>query len=408
MVSFLNDTIFYRWLRSAVYLVVYVCLLGFWFFGLPGTTEAVWFDSSWDYRVKVEVNPTKVGTTTATTNFPVYNDCGGFPTTFWTLSSSTGADIRVVESDELTETPFEMVSFSTSSQKCELHFLADSLSTTSSSTFYIYYGNPAAQTYAVGATYGRNAVWASYNHVWHLGDAVDSKGAAANGTDTGVTYSAGSVGNEAVFGGSQQIQVASGVVDNANTTSFSITGWVKTAVAGVWLLAHQNNTSFRSQKDVAILSGDLTFQINPTNTGTDQLVAEQASEVYDDNTRRFISVTYDGSKNTTGVRFYLNGVSYATTSITNNMTSASPTSIPLFLGSRGGAGGYLTGSMDEWRIKPERLSDSYILTEYNNQSSTSTFFYIGAQEAETAPEATTTPSTSITGGGALSGGTILR
>lgn len=330
------------------------------------------------------------------------------PAEFW--DTATTGDIRVVESDEETETPFEVVSFSTTTEQGELHFLADSLSTTSSSTFYIYYGNPAATAYAPTDTYGRNAVWTSYNHVWHLGNAVDAAGVAVNGTDTGVSYSSGRLGNSAVFGGSQQIQVASGVDNNANTTAFSISGWVKTTSANAWFMAHQNNSTFRSQKDVMILGSDLQFQINPTNSGGDQLVVEQASETYNDDSWRFITVTYDGSKSTAGVDFYLNGVNYARTSLVNNMTNASPTSIPLFLGSRGAAGGFLTGSMDEWRIKPEELSASYIVTQYNNQSSTSTFYFIGAQETDAPPvepEATTTPQTVIQGG-VFGGGTIIQ
>jgi hypothetical protein len=66
------------------------------------------------------------------------------------------------------------------------------------------------------------------------------------------------------------------------------------------------------------------------------------------------------------------------------------------------------GLLDEMRIFNGAKSNARIRTEYNNQSSTSTFFFIGPQETDEPPSATSTPFGIITGGGGISGGGIIR
>jgi len=202
-----------------------------WLF-MPTQASAVWFDSSWDYKVKVEVNPNKVGSSTAITSFPVYVDLAGMPASFWTNTKTAGADVRVVESDEATETAFEIVSFASTTSKGELHFLADNLATTSTSTFYIYYGNPSASAYAVTDPYGRNNVWGSFAAKWHL---AESSGNATDATGNGntasnintVTYTTSKIYNGANF-----VRASSQHLDATDSASLTISG---TTTTSFWL-----------------------------------------------------------------------------------------------------------------------------------------------------------------------------
>ena len=63
-----------------------------------------------------------------------------------------GGDIRVTTSNGTTELPRQVVSIDVGSETGELHFEADSLSSTQPTDFYIYYGNVAASEPAASAT----------------------------------------------------------------------------------------------------------------------------------------------------------------------------------------------------------------------------------------------------------------
>jgi len=50
------------------------------------------------------------------------------------------------------------------------------------------------------------------------------------------------------------------------------------------------------------------------------------------------------------------------------------------IGNYGGSGEYFGGTLDEMRISSTALSADWITTEYNNQSSTSTFYSVGSAQ----------------------------
>lgn len=366
-----------------------------------------WFNSSWPYRVQIDVNPAKVGTSSAITNFPVYLDLAGLPAAFWTNVSSTGADIRMTESDGSTETPFELVSIATTTKRGELHFLADSLSTTTNTTFYLYYGNPSASAYSATSTYGRNNVWSAYRAVYHLSDENDSTANGYNMTQTtggGVTFQSGKVGNDGSSGttpspSSNALRRASfalmttGEYDGSWKASF----WIKrnTATTTWFYMIMLRSTATRRQSwwqvtdtQTAFLGGAAT---GPTTTPLTV------------GTYYKFDVVADG----TNLNIYRDGQFVKAASGYKSSTSAYQDVFGFF--------GYLENavvqgspvSMDENRITvgSTHSSPAWILTEYNNQSSTSTFLTIsGTQENE----ATTTPQTTIRGGVMIGGGGIIK
>lgn len=384
----------------------------------PPSAHALWLDSSWDYRVKVEVAPTKVGTSTAVTDFPVFNDCGGFPTTFWTNASSTGADLRVVESDEITETAFELVKFSTTSKRCELHFKADSLSTTSSSTFYVYYGNPAASAYASSSTYGRNNVWTNYVAVWHLDGLTDSKATYDLTNYNSTAFSTGRMGDAADIGTgntNKNVRVSSNLGMTGGPITMRV--WLKLAAE----ITTGNNGIAMKGSQTNFINDLITYNYNG---GTRRLEWNRQRQNQSNNTITHnvtlgttdwhqITYTYDG----TNLRGYLNGVLVAgpLTTSGNGVGGTNLNSTSLFSNfntdGNGQYGGiFPNGLMDDAFVASSTFSAAHILTEYNNQSSTSTFFYIGPEETDAPPaepEATTTPM-SVYGAGVFGGATILR
>ena len=368
----------------------------FLFLLLPATTHAVWFDSSWDYRVKVEVVPSKVGSSTAVTSFPVYNDCGGFPSTSWTNAQGDGDDIRVVESDEITETPFELVTFSTTSKKCELHFLADTMGTTSTSTFYIHYGNAAASAYASTTTYGSQAVWTDYKAVYHGEGNFNSATGLYNPTSqTNITYN-----GDGKLGQTTKYASATSRAELGNPVGLQMT----TVTNQVWARSTTSQASYRGlvarhQNIGSILTLTNEILTYDWGGGGNRLTGVT---INDGNWKLIHSQAVSGSANTAKV--YINGEVKVTTTVTNSASDS------WYIGQiSSSAGQNFAGEIDEIRIRNSILSSAWIITEFNNQNATSTFFAIGAEEGEpVSGEATTIPSTGMSGGMVTGGGIMVR
>ena len=134
---------------------------------VPGSQD--WYsDSAFDSRVMIEVDDNEVPGDL--TNFPLYIDLSTLGDDFWADVESDGHDIRVTSGDGQTELPYDLVGIDTATETGELHFLADSLDSATSTFFFIYFNNPSATTYVPSDTYGREAVWAEYEAVYHFKD----------------------------------------------------------------------------------------------------------------------------------------------------------------------------------------------------------------------------------------------
>jgi hypothetical protein len=384
------------------YLLVIMALFLF----APPSAHALWLDSNWDYRVPINVVPSKVGTTSAVTNFPVYVDLTGFPNNFWSSVQNDGDDIRVVESDEITETPFELVSISTASSTGELHFLADSLSTTSTSTFYVYYGNPGASGYASSATYGRNNVWSQYLLVAHMQNTSTSSSGSYDLTNNNVTYQDGQIYRAGLWNStSDNMTNSSTIFDFGRLDDFTISLWVDSVStsSNQFMVSNQQNTGdFLGWGLYHGSNGTINFDMyQDLSPVVGYAVRSTSNYLYDTNDRHIV-FSKSTSADVSGARMYRDGSSVALTTVFNSL-SASPTyTTDLQIGNRQNAFN-LNADISEFRISTNELSLSWVVTEYNNQSSTSTFLFIGAQESETAPEATSTPSSGF-GSGMFSNG----
>lgn len=364
--------------------------------------DSAWFNNAWNYKVKVEVNPNKVGTTTNVTSFPVYVDLAGMPSTFWTNASSTGADIRVVESDEVTETAFELVSFATTTTRGELHFLADGplSSSSASSTFYIYYGNATATAYATSSTYGASNVWSSdYKAMWHLsessGSAFDSTANINTATNTNsVAFTTGKIYNSA-----STTRASAQRLGAPDSTSLSVTG---TTSISFWLnlttLPASGEVYGLITKDTAGATQRSYWVDYYNNAGTYQLrygihvdgggtnySSSYITQTFTAGTWYHVTVkTIPANSIGTKFEFYVDGVYKGNGTASNNGTGATSIYDSLtatYLGAYASAGVYMNGKLDEMSIRNTSVSFSQILTEYNNESSTSTFLWIGPQEA---------------------------
>ena len=102
-------------------------------------------------------------------NFPVQVDLNDLGAEFLTNAKADGGDIRVTKADGTTELPRQVIL--EGGAPSELHFKADSLSSSANTSFYIYYGNASASEPAAASAYGSESVWTnSYAGVWHLNE----------------------------------------------------------------------------------------------------------------------------------------------------------------------------------------------------------------------------------------------
>lgn len=362
----------------------YLLAIAFLFLFAPPSAHALWFDSSWGYRVAVNVAPSKVGSSTAVTNFPVYVSLQGFPSGFWSNVQSDGDDIRVVESDEVTETPFELVFISTASSTGELHFLADSLSTTSTSTFYIYYGNSSASGYAASATYGRNNVWSQYLLVAHMQNTATSSTGNYDLTNNNVTYQEGQIYQAGLWNSTSDNMTNSNTVfDFGRLDDFTVSLWVDSVStsSNQFMASNQQNTGdFQGWSLYHGSNGTINFDMYQDLAPVVGYAVRSSSNYLYDTSDRHIVFSKSTSADVSGARIYRDGASVGLTTVFNTL-SASPTyTTDLEIGNRQSAFN-LNADISEFRISSNELSASWVLTEYNNQSATSTFYTLGAQES---------------------------
>ena len=244
---------------------------------------------------------------------------------------------------------------------------------------YVYYGNPGAANQQNPA-----GVWdANYEAVWHLpnGTTLSANDSTANANNAvalnGTAAAAGEIGGAASFNGTSDYILVS------NTASLN--GWSQQTVS-VWINAQTNMPTYsrliekgaNDEWTLSFVNNQLTLENLGTNSVaiiTSLAVADGTWHKIDatmDNNSRAIAIYVDGVLNVSGV----------------SATSAPATTNNLFLGQYGGGGYFYHGLMDEVRISKILRSPAWIATEFNNESSPSTFLSEGAQQnrgAVTAP-----------------------
>ena len=114
---------------------------------IPGGQPTPWYDTDWSSRYPITIQASEIDDNL--TDFPVTVDLGDLPSAFWGEVRSDGGDIRVTTGDATTEVAREVSEFDAGSEAGELHFLAPTLSSTTNTTFYIYFGNAAQGDYAI-------------------------------------------------------------------------------------------------------------------------------------------------------------------------------------------------------------------------------------------------------------------
>ena len=301
-------------------------------------------------------------------NYPIYIDLSDLPSGFWNTVSNGGADIRAYKDDGSTQLPVEVVSCNTTTDTGEIHVkYTGTLSSSNDTTIQIWADGSSSEP-ASDSTYGSENVWDSdYVLISHDGGLSDSTGNGNGGSNSGTSeksdakigsgrgFSEGdtiSLGNGSFFTGESQVTIqlwayTDSIPDSYSTYLGAFEGWDDYMILGInsnnnwWFLVEENANSCN------IAAG--TPAIDSWNKLT-------------------------GVFNNGNSELFVNGNSIGTDT---GGTSTFPSFNPNYLiGELSGNNNhqYLVGYTDEVRIINTELSSTWISTEYNNQSSPSTFY----------------------------------
>jgi len=341
-------------------------------------TEDAWYGTGWSDRIPITIQSSQVDETMV--DFPVYVNLADLGSSFFNKVQSDGDDIRVTESDGLTERPIDLVSINTGSDTGELHFSGD-VSSTTDTTFYIYFGNSDAAGYADTDTYGAENVWGiEFAAVYHLEEAASGRGTSGLYQDsTSNAYDGddqlNSIGKSGKLGQGQEVNaqgdaseyllLPSGIVNGQTELTFSY--WINSSDAGNQALI---SGGANNEYLFYLTGGGTNFDLFPGGAVT---VPDLTNSTW-----RHIVVTRDTVANLW--RVYVDGQF-----IGQDSTTLSTLSIPancLVIGleqdtsclSSGDTSQHLNANIDEMRFWNNNPTAGEINATYRNQS-TSTDFY---------------------------------
>ena len=264
------------------------------------------------------------------------------------------------------------------------------LSHTTDTTIYLCYGNASVTTDQSNKT----AVWdANYKGVWHLpnGTTLNASDSSANGnsgTITGAVATAGkSDGAASLNGTSDHIQVKAGKVDTSAATG-TVSAWVKVSALdknGV-VLGYGGGDAALWGVYIREVSGSYYFAIASRTTNAGVYNTVRGNTVLTTGTWYYVTYSTNGSV----WKIRVNGSTAQTLTAvfgtnTGDWIGDISTSTPdksdiggIYAGGAYSSVNYWNGTLDEVRLSNVARSDDWVATEYNNQSSPSTFYTLSS------------------------------
>ena len=284
-----------------------------------------------------------------------------FTSTMLASLDAGGGDLRF-SSDEAgtTQLACEVVTF-TKATGDVVWVKVPSVST--SALIYVWGDNTGASQPAVGAGFGRNAVWSDFVAVAHLNDLVDSTGSGNTLVNTGATQV-----TSGKFGGGYSLNGSSNRLDadiTINASPLTLSAWVQqdvlTADGMFASVARKNSTSLQQRAGVfgATASGSAvasTFDGALKDAETPTAALASTSEIV------LVHACFD----TSGRFVYYSGQNKGTGTGTSNITGIDRLSIGVSADAT--PVGWWDGVISEVWVRPYVMTDAQALIEYDNQS----------------------------------------
>ena len=323
-----------------------------------------WYNNLWQFRMGITINGSKVGNETENEyGFPVMISLTGL-----SKIKTNGADIRFTSADGITELPREIESYSSGAL---IAWVKADLSYTKNTVIYMYYGNALAFEPAANSTYGSQRVWdvnfLSVHHAKEDTDVnwVDSTQNGRTGTPTSVTAtSSGKIDGAGVFNGTTS-KISTGT-DYVGITALTTSAWIYlTGYGGAGIGRIIDN------------GGKFVFAATSSNwircSSNGGTIIDSAA-VLSLSAWFHVVFTRDTSGNAS---IYVNG---ALSGDADRSSGAPAAGSNVCIGSRPSDDARVfDGTLDEVRISNLRRTLGWIKTEYNNQSSPSTFYTVSRE-----------------------------
>ncbi|MGB2629886.1 MAG: DUF2341 domain-containing protein, partial [Candidatus Omnitrophota bacterium] len=339
-----------------------------------------WYDANWLSRIKITVSSSQVGENLA--DFPVYVDLSDLGSSFFSTVKTDGSDILVTEIDGTTVLKREVVDIDTTGETGELWFKASSLSSSTDTSFYIYYGNS-------NASLGNDTdVWSnSYLSAWHLEDAnSDSTPNNHDLTDNSTSSVAGKIGGGQDFTAGAYLEDSNAEIYINGLNAFTLSLWANADAIGNDHGLVVSKTPDNADDDGINLRYD---SAGSDGSGTNLIKGsagtfgwpssnpfryESSSDTQSADWQYLTLAWSSGSQ----MALYVDGAAdtpdYNSTARTTTITGA--TTFIIGKGTQDTTGGW-EGLIDEVCLSNVARSAGWISTEYNNQNSPSSFYATG-------------------------------
>ena len=348
--------------------------------GIPSVhAQTPWYNTSWNYRVALTIDHTKVSGTL--TNFPVLVNITN--SALQQYAQTNGNDILFTSSDGTNKLSHEIESYTSSNGLLIAWVNVPILSSAADTNLYLYYGNSSATNQQnVAATWDPN-----FKGVWHMNNSfTDSTSNSNNGTNSGTISAAGKIAN------------GRGFVRSNGVAYITIPGLMGSS-SNITLSAWAYLTSIDTKGAEIINLGDCVFMgQNNTNAfggfynGSNWSATSSSTNLIGTGWR-YVAYTFDNAGHSQSL--YVDGVQIGSSTFTTSISYAG-LGANTIIGKQGngGAGYSFDGTMDEVRVSSTSRSAAWIWTEFNNQNSPATFY--GTGNAETKLPAITTQPTNQT------------
>ncbi len=337
---------------------------------------------NYGYVRKITIDHTKVANTDQT-DFPVlFSGTYSYLATVangGVVRNANGYDIGFYTNSNCTtgKMAWELETYSATTGAVNYWVKVPTLATATDTVFYLCYGDAGINSDQSLVT----SVWnSSYKGVWHMADGTTFSGldSTENNSDSSnnnsTTAVVGQIDGAGGFNGSSNwLDIGTNIV--GLTGSFTLSTWVYVTT----FPTSGNNKQLFYFTD---LTNYAYFQLF-NSAGTVQLIGglypggQTAWNIsgWSTDTWHLVTCVYNGST----AKVYFDGV--------EKSSSGSGTGVPgtmiqfrIGAGENGGPLYYFTGRLDEARASNSARGADWITTEYNNQSSPSTFYTSGAQQ----------------------------
>lgn len=343
-----------------------------------------WYNSNWQYRKEITIDSAQVDADL--TDFPVYFQVTG-DSDLASNAQSSGDDILFTAGDGTTKLDHEIEGYDGTNGDLYAHVEAPSLSASSDTTLYVYYGNPDAanQENATG-------VWSNgYEVVWHLDEEVSGTGntdaykdSTANNYHAddyaSATGQSGQLYEGQEFDGSDDY-IDGGLGSDNLLSDVTVTVWANKSNWG-----SSNRAFVHALDDDVATSPEKPIQLEVWDSGTLRHArGDAAGGILEHDVSGFSGFHQVGWKQsrvdstTVDVSMIVDGSVVNSTSGDYEDVNLTRNHLGAYLG---GSDYYWSGYMDELRVSSVSRSSGWSTTTHNNQSSPSTFYTVSAQQTE--------------------------